>query len=75
MNILNSVKSFLQFPTKNRKVETSITTSTIMTQKVDIQLEGRSLVSRYQPFASSLYNIPSILVGICNDQALLLEIA
>ena len=56
MNILNSVKSFLQFPTKNRKVETSITTSTIMTQKVDIQLEeGRSLVSRYQPFASSLY--------------------
>ena len=55
MNILNSVKSFLQFPTKNRKVETSITTSTIMTQKVDMQLEGRSLVSRYQPFASSLY--------------------
>ena len=55
MNILNSVKSFLQFPTKNRKVETSITTSTIMTQKVDIQLEGRSLVSRYQPFALSLY--------------------
>ena len=35
MNILNSVKSFLQFPTKNRKVGTSITTSTIMTQKVD----------------------------------------
>ena len=52
MNILNSVKSFLQFPTKNHKVVTSITTFTIMTQKVDIQLEGRSLVSRYQPFVS-----------------------
>ena len=66
MNILNSVKSFLQFPTKNRKVETSITTSTIMTQKVDIQLEGRSLVSRYQPFASSLYiNKVTVCLFIC----------
>ena len=27
----------------------------MMTQKVDMQLEGRSLVSRYQLFASSLY--------------------
>ena len=28
---------------------------TMTTQKVDMLLEGRSHVSRYQPFASSLY--------------------
>ena len=28
---------------------------TMTTQKVDMQLEGRNLESRYQPFASSLY--------------------
>ena len=31
------------------------------TQKVDMLLEGRSQVSRYQPFVSSLYNFNSLI--------------
>ena len=35
---------------------------TMTTQKVDMLLEGRSQVSRFQPFASSLYNVETNFV-------------